>query len=232
MNNDALYALIIKKQAKDWLKDNPLRLNSEEKQKFLIDLSLYLERKNGVIADEVFDFLVQRGLVFNEPREQTFTAYLIKKYGNLNGVKALDVGAGRICVLSKSINEKGGKVTAIDTNIRLSEKELEKLNIAVIKKLFRCDEFSKNGKGTNIHDYDLILGLEPCGATEHIIRQALKYDKPFDISLCAAPHKGLNGETFKTHLEWYEHLAKISKEVSIIKNDCGYVATNNDVFEL
>ena len=232
MNNDALYALIVKNQSKEWLKDNPLRLNSEEKQKFLVDLSLYLERKNGVIADEVFDFLVQRGLIYNEPREQSFTSHLIKKYGSLKGVKVLDVGAGRICVLSKAISEKGAKVTAMDTNIRLTEKELEKLNITIVKKLFRCDEFARNGVGTNVGRYDLILGLEPCGATEHIIRQALKYDKPFDITLCATPHKGLRSETFKTYMEWYEHLSKISKEVSIIKRDCGYVATNNDGYEL
>ena len=92
--------------------------------------------------------------------------------------------------------------------------------------------FARSGEGTNIINFDLIVGLEPCGATEHIIRQALKYDKPFDVSLCAAPHNALNGDTFNSYLEWYNHLKNISKEVSIIKNDCGYIATNHEEYEL
>ena len=54
----------------------------------------------------------------------------------------------------------------------------------------------------------------------------------FDINLCAAPHKSLNGEIFRTYKEWYKHLANISKEVSIIEQDCGFVATNSENLEL
>lgn len=232
MINDALVKLIIKNQANLWLKENPLLLTSQEKHKFLIDLDDYIEKNNGVLADEVFDFLVQKKLVNNEPREKTFIDYLLAKYKTLNNVKVLDVGAGRICSLSKLIAEQGGKVTAMDTNIRLNSGEIKRHNIEAIKKFFRCDEFSKNGEGTNIQNFDLLVGLEPCGATEHIIRQALKHDKPFDISLCAAPHKALNGETFKSYIDWYNHLKSISKEVNIIKNSCGYIATNCEGLEL
>lgn len=232
MINDALVKLIIKNQANLWLKENPLLLTSQEKHKFLMDLDDYLEKNNGVLADEVFDFLVQKKLVENEPREKTFIDYLLAKYKTLNNAKVLDVGAGRICSLSKSIAEQGGKATAMDTNIRLNNAEIKRLNIEAVRKNFRCDEFSKNGEGTNIQNFDLVVGLEPCGATEHIIRQALKHDKPFDISLCAAPHKALNGEHFNSYLEWYNHLKNISKEVSIIKNKYGYIATNCEGLEL
>lgn len=229
---DALTRIIIKNQVEIWLKENPLCLNNQEKQKFLKDLQDYIEKKKDTISDEVFDFLVQRKIIENEPREQTFLKYLMNKYGSINGVNVLDVGAGRICVLSKSIAEQGGIVSAMDTNIRLSDSTLKKMNINAIKKMFRCDEYTKNGVGTNISNFDLIVGLEPCGATEHIVRQALKYDKPFDISLCAAPHKSLSGEEFITYHNWYKHLQNISKEVKLLKNDCGYVATNNDGWEL
>ena len=227
---DALLKLIITKQASDWLKENPLLLNEQEKQKFLTGLKDYIEDKDVALDDELFDFLVQKQLIKNEPRETTFMKYLLKKYGSFNNKSVLDVGAGRICALSKEIAKKGGSVTSMDVNIRLPESVLKKSNITAIKKYFKCDEFSRSG--TDIKDYDLIVGLEPCSATEHIIRQSLKYDKPFDISLCAAPHKGLNGETYGSYKEWYKHLASISREVQIIKNDCGYVATNNDGLEL
>lgn len=225
--NNMVIKLIIKNQADIWLKQNPLLLNSEEKKKFLIGLQDYLENENTILDDEVFDFLVQKKFIDNEPRETSFINYLTHKYENLKNYRVLDVGAGRICSLSKSIAQIGSNLTAIDTNIRLNNETLRKAKITPIKKLFKCDEFSKNGIGTNIQSYDLIVGLEPCDATEHIIRQSLKYNKPFDVNLCAAPHKGLNGETFKTYKEWYKHLSNISQEVSIIENECGFIATNN-----
>lgn len=230
--NQELLTLIIKNQANIWLKENPLLLNSQEKQKFLLGLQDYLENKNIAMDDEVFDFLVQRKIIKNEPREDSFIKYLIKKYGNLKNFNILDVGAGRICALSKAIAGQGGQVTAMDLNIRLSNEVLRKLKITVVKKLFRCDEYSKNGVGTNIDNFDLIVGLEPCDATEHIIRQSLKYDKPFDVNLCAAPHRSLNGKTFRSYKEWYNHLTNISKEVSIIENDCGFIATNSETLQL
>ena len=225
--NDVLLRLIIKNQADIWLKENPLLLNSQEKQKFLIGLNDYLDGSEDVLDDEVFDFLVQKKLIKNESREQTFIKYLTKKYGALKDFSILDVGAGRVCSLSKGMVEKGASVTAMDSNIRLNDSQLRSAKILAIKKLFRCDDYAKNGVGTNIENYSLIVGLEPCGATEHIIRQSLKYDTPFDVALCAAPHNGLNGETFSSYKQWYEYLRRISKEVNIFKNDCGYVATNN-----
>ena len=230
MNQDFI-KYIIKNQSDIWLKENPLLLNSQEKQKFTVGLQDYLENKNTAIDDEVFDFLVQRKLINNEPREVSFIKYLNKKYGELKGFNVLDVGAGRICALSREIANQGSKVTAMDLNIRLNNEILKKSKVTAIKKSFRCDEYSKNGIGTKIDNFDLIVGLEPCDATEHIIRQSLKYDKPFDISLCAAPHKALNGKTFSTYKEWYEHLGNISQEVSIIEDDCGFVATNSESLE-
>lgn len=226
-----LIKCIIKNKADLWLKENPLMLNSKEKQKFLIGLQDYLEDKTITIDDEVFDFLVQQKFANNESREKSFEDYLIKKYRSVNGLNILDVGAGRICALSKILAEDGAKITAMDTNIRLSNVDLKRLKIKAIKSLFRCDEYSKNGVGTDIKNFDLIVGLEPCDATEHIIRQALKYDKPFDLSLCVAPHKGLNGLTFGSFEEWYNYLKSISKEVSIFKRGNNFIATNSESLE-
>ncbi len=230
--DNALLKLIVKRQADIWLKENPLLLNNQEKQKFLTGLQNYLENKTSAIDDEVYDFLIQTKLINCESREEVFMKYLIKKYGSLKGANVLDVGAGRVCSFSKLIAEHGGKVMAMDIKIRLKNEILRKSKIAAVKKLFKCDEYAKNLFGTNIANYDLIVGLEPCDATEHIIRQSLKYDKPFDVYLCAAPHKGLNGEIFNTYKEWYTHLKNISKEVSIVEYDGGFIATNNKDLEL
>lgn len=230
MNNNALLNFMVNKQAEMWLKENPLLLNKQEKQKFLNGLKNFIENKSIAIDDEVYDFLVQRKLISKEPRENTFMSYLTHKYGTLKNKKILDVGAGRTCPLSKSLVNQGGIVTAMDTNIRLTDDTLKKAGIIPIRKLFRCDEYA-NDRGTKIENFDLIVGLEPCDATEHIIRQSLKHNKPFDINLCAAPHNSLDGKTFKTHTDWYHHLENISQEVSIVENDCGFIATNNKYME-
>ena len=109
----------------------------------------------------------------------------------------------------------------------MKDNELKpRLISSIIRKHFICDEYSKN-LGTPINQYDLLVGLEPCDATEHIIRQSLKYDKPFEIFLCYQVHKALNGIKFTCPEDWYEYLSSISKEVKIIKQGEDFCATNN-----
>ena len=145
----------------------------------------------------------------------------------------LDVGAGRMCKLSTALSKYGLKMHAIDPKIRLYKSELKQRSIQTIStQKFVCDDYARNGKGTDISGYDLILGLEPCDATEHIIRQCLKYDKPFDVLLCASPHDGLNGQKFKTYHDWFEHLNNISSEVNVSKWGNNYYASNTHEREM
>ena len=111
----------------------------------------------------------------------------------------------------------------MDPKIRLKDNEIKPRKIKqIIKKPFYCDDFSN--KGTDISKFDLIVGLEPCDATEHIIRQGLKYEKPFEVSLCYQAHNGLNGQKFNTPEDWYKHLQQISNEVDILKMEDDYIA--------
>ncbi len=224
---DNLLRIIIQNRAGMWLKENPLLLDDQEKQKFLKGLKEYLDESSKIIDDEVFDFLVECELINNESRQASYLKYLRKKYPNLSQYKVLDVGAGRTCLLSKLLTRRCKEVVAMDPKIRLSDEQLTKAQILGIKNPFVCDDFMSNNNGTDIQKYDLVLGLEPCDATEHIIRQALKYDKQFNISLCAAPHKSLEGKNFTTYQQWYKHLAQISREVAIEEQNFGVVATNN-----
>ena len=230
---DDLTKMILLVKANEWLKLNPERLNMKEKERFLEDFQEFLSGKSKVVADEVFDFLVSYGLTKDIPREKEFASYLNGKYSFVKFNNVLDVGAGRLCKLSKELTRLGFQTTAIDPNIRISQNEAKTLKLKAIKtSKFFCDEFAKNGKGFDVKSFDLIVGLEPCDATEHIIRQSLKYDKPFEVLLCAAPHDSLLGESFKTYEEWYEHLRRISSEVKVTKKGTSYIATNNYEREL
>lgn len=210
----------------EYLKKNPYRFNEKEKLKFMQDLRIWVDGNSDVIADEVYDFLIDAGLVEQQRREDEFVSYLNKKYGMIHFGKILDVGAGRLCKLSQALTRYGNKMYAIDPNIRLNRDEARGMQIFVKTEKFLCDDYAKRKKGTLVDIYDHIVGLEPCDATEHIIRQGLKYDKPFDILLCATPHKALSGEEFSSYEDWYKHLESISSEVNIKKVGGSYYASN------
>ncbi len=216
-----------------WIKNNKERLTEAEKTKFFKNLNNFLDGKTENYPDEVFDFFVDVGLVNAPSRHEEYASYLNKKFSPIKFKRVLDVGSGRTCKLSAILSSLGYQMRAIDPNIRISQDEAKKAGIKFAdKSLFLCDEFAKNGRGTNILNYDLIVGLEPCDATEHIIRQSLKYDKPFDILLCGSPHKALTGETFENYMAWFEYLSKISSEIEVKKIGGNYHATNSkDIYQ-
>ncbi len=219
---------IIYSRADNYLKKNTERFNKKEKEQFVEDLREYLSNTNSnVYTDKVYDFLLHEGLVDGKSRESEFAEYLLDKHGNSSIKSVLDVGAGRMCKLSSALSKNGWSMTAIDPKIRLEKKELKERGIEkTIKAPLLCDEFVKNMSGVSVIEYDLVVGLEPCDATEHIIRQSLKYDKPFEVMLCYQAHNALNGQQFDKPEQWYEYLSNISSEVEIVK--CGFnsIATN------
>lgn len=221
MNINDLYML-----AFTYLSKNPYRFNEKEKKKFMQDLREWVDGKSDSIADEVYDFLIDVGILKSQGRESEFVSYLNKKYGHLKFGKILDVGAGRMCKLSQALAKYGNEMYAIDPQIRLTQAETRKMGIAAKKDKFCCDEYAKHGKGIILDRYDHVVGLEPCDATEHIIRQCLKYDKPFDILLCASPHDAINGKKFDSYVDWYLYLSMISSEVNISKIGNSYFASN------
>lgn len=228
MNNDLFKEFIIFERARHWLEQNPERLTEQEKIKFKTELMDYLYKKSNVLTDEVFDFLVAEKLISNETRHDQFAKYLKAKYPDLGLYHILDVGAGRMCHLSEKLGGMGASVVAMDPNIRLTDSESKAKKIMSIKKqLFVCADHAKDGLGTQITMKDLIVGLEPCMATEHIIRQCTQEDRPFEISLCYQNHPTLSGKIMRTPEDWYSYLKSISGYIDISKVEDAYIATNN-----
>jgi len=226
---DTVTKLIILAKAENYLQENPERFNSAEKSNFKIQLNNYLANSDKVYDDNVYDFLIHYQLIKNTNRHIQFSKYLLKKYSPSTHPEVLDVGAGRMCHLSSRLGRSNFNTTAIDPMIRLDKSEAREKKIKeIITDKFYCDEYSPNSHiATNINNYDLIVGLEPCDATEHIIRQSLKYDKPFEISLCATHHTPLDNKIVRSTDEWYNYLKSISSEVHIQHIPGYYVATNN-----
>ena len=224
---EKLSEIMLISKAEQYLKLNPERFTNAEKEKFKCGLAEWIAGTSETIDDEIYDFLVSLKFDGRRSREEEFASHIMQNYSNIQFRKIMDVGAGRMCKLSSVLAKCGYKMYAIDPNIRLLSKEAGKLKISsMLKNKFVCDDLALNGKGTNIQNYDLIVGLEPCDATEHVIRQAIKFNKPFEILLCASQHDGLDGTKFKTYLEWYEHLKGISSEVKITRKKNSYFASN------
>ena len=212
-----------------YLERNPERFNDQEKVKFFQGLEQWISGKSDTIDDEVYDFLIAAKLSDQQSREEEFVSFLNQKHGHFAFKPVLDVGAGRMCRLSTLMAKHGAKMYAIDPAIRISDEEAYEMGLVkVSRSKFSCDRYPAYGrKGTNVHPFAHIVGLEPCEATEHIIRQGLKYDKPFDVLLCAAPHDSLDGKKFRSYEEWYEYLLKISSEVDITKHGSSYIISND-----
>ena len=210
---------------------NPQRFNEEEKKNFLTYLNEYINDINPdpfeSIRDEVFDFYVDMELAKNDPRHYDFLNFIKKTFTPQTHRRVLEVGAGRLCVLSTELAKLGFKVTAQDPNIRLSDDEAHERNIILRKTNFLCDEFSGDEQPTNIDKFHLVIGHCPCLGAEHIIRQCLKYNKPFAIDLCYENHSALNGTKFSTPEEWYKYLGNIADGISIIKIDNQYIISNH-----
>lgn len=159
--------------------------------------------KSKVVYDELVDFI---DLKMKRPtRWKSFARYIETRYDSNIYNKVLDVGSGIKPELSIELKNKGYDVTAMDPKIE------EVSGITCIKALFDYEK-------TSVLEYDLLVGLEPCMAAEHIVRSAISNNKPFVVSLCAAAHDSISGKKFKDMNEWWDYLVEVSNGKAYIEN--------------
>ena len=173
---------------------NPNELSDKEFEK----LEKELQQPEEELSDQYLDLLLWCKSL--PSRQETFANIISKRLAKYPGARILEVGCGRTARLSRYLNQKGFKVTCIDSIV---EPEIVPDNINVIVGLFDHSTF-------DLSDYDFIIAQEPCDATEHIILACKTQNKPFFISLCGTPHKKLTGEMPKDYQEWYNHLLNVS----------------------
>lgn len=178
-----------------YLIQNPNELTQEQFQKILKDVMGFGSK--GTIHDETFDYL--QWLKYAPGRQELFCNYLEKNYHQYFGKKVLEVGCGINAKLSRLLS-RNFIVTAMDPALQKTNSK----RITFVKAPF-------DYQSTSIEDYDLIIGLEPCDATEHIIRSCVQHQKEFIVVLCGVPHRKLNGTMPKSMMDWYRYLVSIDK---------------------
>lgn len=130
-------------------------------------------------------------------RFTVFADFIQKNYPHCN--KVLDVAGGQ-GGLTIELIKRGYQVTVIDPKIKIKGNKIEK-----IKKYF--------DDSINISDYDLIIGMHPDGATEYIIKNAIKYNKKFAVvPCCVFP---INKKLQFNYYQWIEYLKKYSNNIKM-----------------
>ena len=127
----------------------------------------------------------------------------IKKHFSIDG-NICEIGGGRLPSFANMVAEeqlKTGKGTITVYDPGLVFLEPIHLNISLHK-----DYFTKD---TAVSNYDLLVGIHPCEATEIIIDSAFKNDKDFYVAMCNCKHDGFNSPKV-----YQEHVIDHAKELA------------------
>ncbi len=140
---------------------------------------------------------------------------IIRQYFDLKGKNILEVGCGKIPILSSIIKNNNYNIEAMD-------------NYILIKNYHKIITTEKDlSKKFNVNKYDLIVGLRPCTPTENIIDVCMKNNKDFIIYLCSCIHSPIdNSKQFNNYKEWINYL---NNKISNTKNYDIFFVTDNSL---
>lgn len=176
------------------------RIEAEDIDKKTNDLMLYItnQYKENTICDEIVDFY---DILNGNPSRYTAFARYIQTRFKINSYKnVLDVGCGIFALTTKELISKGYNAVGMDPKVKNIQ------NLYTIREYF---DYLK----TDVSNYDLLVGLEPCDATEHIILSGLKNDKEIAVVPCFAPHNAIDGTKYKDYIEYHKALLNISSSL-------------------
>lgn len=193
------------------------KLSSSDKAKLVAFKEKYYQRYVSYLQEELDNKLLNGFTNNNDTINQIycclqivhdrFNYYLefikiIQKYFALENKKVLEVGAGSLPILASYLEFKALSYDIMDPGTILED-------VVGIKGKVIKEKFSL---ATNITDYDLLIGYNPCAATESMIRNCLKNHKEFIIALCGC---AFLPESYKvrTNKQWQKYLLQIIEKL-------------------
>ena len=189
------------------------KLSSSDKAKLVAFKEKYYQRYVSYLQEELDNKLLNGFTNNNDTINQIycclqivpdrFNYYLefikiIQKYFALENKKVLEVGAGSLPILASYLESKALSYDIMDPGTILED-------IVGIKGKVIKEKFSL---ATNITYYDLLIGYNPCAATESMIRNCLKNHKEFIIALCGCAFLPENYKV-RTNKQWQKYLLQI-----------------------
>lgn len=189
------------------------KLSSSDKAKLVAFKEKYYQRYVSYLQEELDNKLLNGFTNNNDTINQIycclqivpdrFNYYLefikiIQKYFALENKKVLEVWAGSLPILASYLESKALSYDIMDPGTILED-------VVGIKGRVIKEKFSL---ATNITDYDLLIGYNPCAATESMIRNCLKNHKEFIIALCGCAFLPENYKV-RTNKQWQKYLLQI-----------------------
>lgn len=135
-------------------------------------------------------------------RYEHFSKFIKAKYPDAKKILEVGCGSGH---LSKLLTDLGYDVTAIDY---IKYNNLEENGIKFKETTFELD--------TDISEYDLVIGLHCCEATERVIRNCINNEKEFAVVICEK-RQGLENPQIKNRNQYIKYLKKISDKLKVTK---------------
>lgn len=126
-----------------------------------------------------------------------------KKFFDFDGKKILEIGCGKIPILSSIYKMNNYSIEAINNKIIVKNyKKIKTIEYDLTQEI-------------DLIKYDIIIGLRPCTITENIINTCLKYQKDFIIYLCPCIHQPLqNNISFNSYNDWIQYLSNRLNKIS------------------
>ncbi len=140
----------------------------------------------------------KRSIRYN--RYQHFSKFIQAMYPDAKKILEVGCGGGDLSLL---LTELGYDVTAIDY---IKYNNLDQQGIEFYEKEFTLD--------TDISEYDLVVGLHCCDATERVIRNCITNDKEFAVVICEK-HQGLENKNIKNRNQYIKYLKNLSDRLKV-----------------
>ena len=142
----------------------------------------YLANIDKKIPSNIYSIYDELGFIPDNNRYDSFIEKLSKEFDITGNI--LEVAGGNLPRLGERIAKKqielgNGRITVIDPELSVSTSKYS--NLVLCKEEFTLD--------TNIKNFDLIISLFPCEATELTIYKSFNENKNFFIRLCDCIHQ-------------------------------------------
>jgi len=181
-----------------YLKDNPDDLTMQQKVKLRREVHAEA-RESGVLSDEMVDYRLW--LEKLPSRCESFADYLSGPLMRYAGGTILEVGCGPRARLARSLLDRGYNVEAIDPKLEMRSR------------IFRRESFTIDYP--HLDSFQAVIALEPCEATELVIRACTQQKVPFFVVPCGSPHPRIDGTLDKTTAEWWAYLMNLNSKIRI-----------------
>ena len=174
------------------------------------------------IKDELDDIEYALSAFYDESNKIKNHAFVdIVKLCTKSGKRVLDVGAGGIPYSSILLAQKGYIAHSMD-RILLSDKTMTNYGVIPHNEQFM--------QGTDISEFDIVVGRRPCDAIKAIAVNCSKRYKPFIMELCYCSFHKETKQNGKRYLGWDEVFYDINPKIEVYNGFAYYFGDGKDSY--